>query len=282
MPDDDLQDLFADVGAWTELHTVLPGPARARRSAGRRSAAVVASAAALTVLAVVGSVVGVSRFDTASAPAAPVVGSPVPVAPERGEPGRPEGPPPIPEDMQIGPPLLNDGETETSDLPGLPADVEICRGGGLPGIDTAVDQRFRRQIGPESAHVDGLLVFADPDDAVSFMSGLREAADRCADGDPAAGDGSDAVRLDTLPGAWGDGVALLLLSVPEAADYDQPIIGSYLLVVRVGTAVALRFAGGEYLFDELPAGPSASVVAVERRPLDALAPQLCRWTAAGC
>jgi hypothetical protein len=267
--DGDLRRAFADTGAWAEQRTDLPGPDRARRTARRRSTAAVIGATALTLLAVVGSVIGVTRLD---APPVPVPAAPAPAAPAV--------PTTIPGDLQIGPPLRDDGETVTRDVPEFLAG--ICPGEGTPGLDTATDRRFRLTTAPESAQVDGLLVFADADAAVAFVAGLRESARRCGDGVPLPSGGVSEVRQEPLPGAWGEGLTLLLVASPAPAEYYQPIIGSYLLVVRTGSAVALRFAGGEYLFDEVPAAPSPDVVAVERRPLDALAPQLCRWTVAGC
>lgn len=262
--DGDLRRAFADTGAWAEERTALPGPDRARRTARRRSTAAVTGATALTLLAVVGSVIGVTRLDAPPVPAAPA----------------PAVPTTIPGDLEIGPPLRDDGETVTRDVPEFLAD--ICPGEGTPGLDTATDRRFRLTTAPESAQVDGLLVFADADAAVAFVAGLRESARRCGDGVPLPSGGVSEVRQEPLPGAWGEGLTLLLVASPAPAEYYQPIIGSYLLVVRTGSAVALRASAGELLFEEAPAAPDPDVVAVERRPLDALAPQLCRWTVAGC
>lgn len=272
MPDDDLRRAFADTGAWAERHSDLPGPHRARRTARRRSTATVAGAAVLTLLAVVGGVVGVSRLDgpPTTAPAAPssVTGLPQPV------PAR------IPDDLPLGPAPSDDGEVATRDVPELP--VDVCPGEGIPGVDAAVDRRYRLTTGPEFATGTGLLVFADADGAVAFLGGLRTAAQRCAEGVPRPEGGTRSIRREPLPGAWGEGVTLLLLDVPTPGGDYQPVVGSYLLVVRTGSAVALRSSSGEYLSDTAPAAPSPDVVALERRPLDALAPRLCLWTVASC
>lgn len=264
--DGDLRSAFADTGAWAQRRTDLPGPARARRTARRRSAVAVTGATALTVLAVVGSVIGVSWPD---GPPAPVPAAPAPAVPTT-----------IPDDLQVGPPLSDDGETATRDVPELR--VDVCPGEGIPGVDAAVERRFRLTTGPEFVGGDGLLVFADADAAVAFLAGLREAADRCGRGVPRPEGGTREILQEPLLGAWGEGVTLLLLDVPTPGGDYQPIIGSHLLAVRTGSAVALRFAGGENLLEVRPAGPDADIVANERRPLDALAPQLCQWTVAGC
>lgn len=281
MPDDDLRRAFADTGAWAERHTDLPGPDRARRTARRRSTATVAGAAVLTLLAVVGGVVGVSRLDgpPATAPAAPSL-APSSLAPSSlTEPPRPV-PTAIPDDLPLGPPPSDDGEVATRDVDDLP--VDVCPGEGIPGVDAAVDRRYRLTTGPEFATGTGLLVFADADGAVAFLGGLRTAAQRCAEGVPRPEGGTRSIRSEPLPGAWGEGVTLLLLDVPTPGGDDQPVVGSYLLVVRTGSAVALRSTSGEYLSDTAPAAPSPDVVALERRPLDALAPRLCLWTVASC
>ncbi len=275
--DGDLRRAFADTAAWAERHTALPGPDRARRTARRRSTAAVTGAAALTLLALVGGVLGVSRPDgpaPAPAPAAPAPVAPAPVAPA------PVGPV-IPGDLEIGPPLADDGETVTRDVPALP--VDICPGEGIPGTAAASDQRYRLTTGPEFARGDGLLVFADADGAVAFLGGLRQAAQRCAEGVPRAEGGTRSVRQEPLPGPWGEGTTLLLLDVPDPGGEEyQPVVGSHLLAVRTGSAVALRYDAGELLYDEVPAGPDPDIVDHERAALDALAPQLCRWTVAGC
>ncbi len=70
--------------------------------------------------------------------------------------------------------------------------------------------------------------------------------------------------------------------MPDPAGDVQPVVGSYLPAVRRGSAVAGRFVAGELLFAGASAAPDPGIVAFERRPLDALAPQLFRWTVAGC
>jgi hypothetical protein len=160
--------------------------------------------------------------------------------------------------------------------------VDVCPGEGIPGVGAATDRRLRLTTGPEYAEGDGLLVFADADGAVALLGGLREAALRCADGVPRPLGGTRVIRQEPLPGAWGEGVVLLLLDVPDPGGDYQPVVGSYLLAARAGSAVTLRSVEGEFLFEEVPGAPDPNVVANERRPLDALAPQLCRWTVAGC
>jgi hypothetical protein len=275
VPDDDLRRAFADTGAWAERHTELPGPDRARRTARRRSTATVAGAV-LTLLAVVGGVVGVSRLDgpPATAPAAPSL------APSSlTEPPRPV-PTAIPDDLPLEPAPSDDGEVATRDVEELL--VDVCPGEGIPGVDAAVDRRYRLTTGPEFATSTGLLVFADADGAVAFLGGLRAAAQRCAEGVPRPEGGTRSIRREPLPGAWGEGVTLLLLDVPTPGGDYQPVVGTYLLVVRTGSAVGLRLSAGEYLSGTAPAAPSPDVVALERRPLDALAPRLCLWTVASC
>jgi hypothetical protein len=275
--DGDLRRAFADTGAFAERHTDLPGPDRARRTARRRSAATATGAAALTLLAVVGSVVGVSRLD---GPSEPLPAAPAPTTVPAGPTAAPTVPTTIPGDLEVGPPLSDDGEVATRDVQELP--VDVCPGGGIPGVDTATDRRLRLTTGPEYAVGDGLLVFADADGAVSLLGGLREAALRCAAGVPRPEGGTREVRQEPLPGPWGEGVVLLVLDVPDPGGEYQPVVGSYLLAVRTGSAVALRYAAGELLYDRVPAGPDPDIVGHERASLDTLAPELCRWTVAGC
>lgn len=282
--DQNVRSALVAAGDWAERQAVLPGPGQARRRSRNRSATAVAGAAVLTVAAVVGAVVGVGRLagddPVDLAPAAPTT-SVEPTPAPTPTPGPPSGVPTvIPGDLELGPEVAPGGEFAGGPVPEL--QVDVCPGEGIPGVDAAADRRFTLVTGPESAEGRGLLVFPDADGAVAFMGGLRSAAARCAAGMARPEGGTRAIVAEPLAGAWAEGVTLLLVDVPDPGGDPQPIIGSYLLAVRTGSAVALQFRSGEYLFGELPTAPPPDVVEIERRPLDALAPRLCTWTVAGC
>jgi hypothetical protein len=270
--DDGIRSALAEAGGWAEAQAALPGPAQARRRARSRSTARVAGTAALTVLALLGAVLGIGRLTGADPADVRPAGPPVPTSTAV--------PTSIPDDFELGPDWSADPESSGGPVDRLP--VDICPGGGIPGVDSAVDRRFTWVTAHESGEGQGLLVFADADGAVAFMSGLRSAADRCSTALPRPEGGTSVTVRGPLAGPWGEGMALVQVDVPGAGAEPQPIIGTYLLVVRVGSSVALQLSAGEFYFTEVPTVPPAEVVARVRPPLDALAPRLCRWTVAGC
>ena len=272
MSDDTIRTALAEAGEWAEQQAALPGPAQIRRRSRSRSSMRVAGTAALTVLALLGAVLGVGRLTGGDPirflPATPPSTSSTSV------------PTTIPEDFDLGPEPSTDSEVTGGPVDRLPFDV--CPGAGIPGVNSAVDQRFTWVTGHESGDGRGLLVFADADGAVAFMSGLRAAADRCSTALPRPQGGTSVTVRGPLTGTWGEGMSLVQASIPAAGADPQPIIGTYLLVVRVGSSVALHEAAGEFYFTEVPTVPPAEVVELVRPPIDALAPKLCRWTMAGC
>jgi hypothetical protein len=272
MSDDTIRTALAEAGEWAEQQAALPGPAQARKRSRSRSNARVAGTAALTVLALLGAVFGIGRLTGYDPADVLPAGPPVPTSSAV--------PTTIPEDFELGPDWSADPAASGGPADRLPFDV--CPGAGIPGVDSAVDRRFTWVTAHESGEGQGLLVFADADGAVAFMSGLRSAADRCAAALPRPHGGTSVTRRGPLSGAWGEGAALVQVSIPAADAEPQPLIGTYLLVVRVGSAVALQVSAGEFYVTEVPAAPPAEVVATVRPPLDALAPKLCRWTVAGC
>lgn len=273
MSDDSIRTALAEAGEWAEQQAALPGPAQVRARARARSSARVAGAAALTVLAVLGAVLGVGRLTGGGDPSTFLPATPASTSST-------SVPTTIPQDFDLGLDWSANPEASGGPVDHLPFDV--CPGAGVPGVNSAVDQRFTWWTAHESGDGRGLLVFADADDAVAFMSGLRSAADRCSTALPRPQGGTSVTVRGPLAGVWGEGMSLVQVSVPAADAEPQPIIGTYLLVVRVGSSVALLVSAGEYYFTEVPTAPPAEVVELVRPPLDALAPKLCRWTMAGC
>ena len=262
MPDD-VRTTFVVGGERAERHVRLRGAGQARRRA--RPGVRVSAAVVLTAVALVSTVIGVSGPDP---------GTPAPTAISLSVPTT------IPDDLDLGvdTPRGADYRIEAADR--LP--VDVCPGAGIPGLDSATDQRSLLITGPEYGEGRALLVFADANAAVAFVTGLQVAADSCADGVPRPEGGTREIVREPLPGAWATGLSLLLADVPDPGGDPQPVIGSLLLAVRTGSAVALQYRAGEYFLFDRPFRVDPDVLGTARRPLDALAPQLCRWTVAGC
>ncbi len=89
----------------------------------------------------------------------------------------------------------------------LPFDV--CPGAGIPGVDSAMDQRFTG-VTAHGVRVEGqgLLVFADAEGAVAFMAGCGRRRTGAGPDLPRPEGGTRVIVRGPLTGAWAEGVAL--------------------------------------------------------------------------
>jgi hypothetical protein len=108
------------------------------------------------------------------------------------------------------------------------------------------------------------------------MQVARISVDECAAGDGSPWQG----RMAELPGVWGDGVAISFGSSTSPSSTPGPPLGETTLVLaRVGRAVTYAWRGSHGI---LGSTVNARGVAELRPALDHVAPQLCRYTQAGC
>ncbi len=123
---------------------------------------------------------------------------------------------------------------------------------------------------------EGLVVFGSAEQAVRFMELTRISVDECSAGDGSPWQG----RRQELAGVWGDGVAVSFGSSTAPSGNPQAPLGETTLVVaRVGRAVTYALRGSHGILGETV---SPRGIAELRPALDHVAPQLCRYTAAGC
>lgn len=122
---------------------------------------------------------------------------------------------------------------------------------------------------------EGLVVFGTADQAVRFMQVARISVSECSAGDGSPWQG----RMQELRGVWGDGVAISYGSSTSPSSTGPPLGETTLVLARVGRAVTYAVRGSHGIL-----GPTVSAQGVaELRPaLDHVAPQLCRYTRAGC
>ncbi len=293
-PDDDLRQLLRVPAEWATRQAQLPGAEPTIRAAGRRRRARTAltAAAAAAVLAVVwqvrpggGTVTPVpvppaSRTASASPSAAPSSSiAPGPsVTPGAGSTPTTSGStvPDIPQGFELFPEVRIGGDITSSTSRAVT--TEVCPDVALPGVDRAVHRLAVLLDSPENYDERALLVFPSADDAASFVAGVERQADGCDGAATSFGGRQDVVRR-SIGGPWGSGSVLLLVT-SQAPGQSGPPIGTWVFVARRGAAVIVAKDQGEYFFPD-PAMDQAAL-AQARRPIDALAPQLCRWTAAGC
>ena len=126
-------------------------------------------------------------------------------------------------------------------------------------------------------------MFQDADAAVGFMSGLLAQVAEC-EATTATNAFGQRIRIaaEAVSGPWATGYAFDVLAVSPP---PQPSVGSQLAAVRVGSSVAVvRGSFGEDIrVDGAPPSVTPQMVTdLLRPPLDAIAPTMCRWTAAGC
>ncbi|WP_156971753.1 hypothetical protein [Knoellia flava] len=123
---------------------------------------------------------------------------------------------------------------------------------------------------------EGLVVFATAEQAVRFVEVARISVTECAAGDGSPWQG----RQQRLDGAWGEGVAISYGSAPAPSQSPSAPMGETTVVLaRVGRAVTYAQRGSHGILGETV---NARGVAELRPALDHVAPQLCRYTRAGC
>lgn len=140
----------------------------------------------------------------------------------------------------------------------------------------AQEQRAVSALVEMERWTEGLVVFASADQAVRFMELARISVSECSAGDGSPWQG----RQQRLSGAWGDGLAISFGATMTQSRTSGPALGETTLVVaRVGRAVTYALRGSHGILGETV---TARGVAELRPALDHVAPQLCRYTAAGC
>lgn len=140
----------------------------------------------------------------------------------------------------------------------------------------AVERRAVSALVDMERWTEGLVVFRTADQAVRFMEVARISVTECAAGDGSPWQG----RMAELPGVWGDGVAISYGSSTSPSSTPGPPLGETTVVVaRVGRAVTYAWRGSHGI---LASTVNARGVTELRPALDHVAPQLCRYTRAGC
>ena len=132
------------------------------------------------------------------------------------------------------------------------------------------DRMAVRSFGPESLQVRELLTFRSAQRAARVVAGVRDDLATCPEDTADAYDRPSQVKVFRLTTGYDD----VLWSVTAA---DEQIGGYIAQVMRVGTAVVLNYDAGEY--SRTTTRPGARAL---NRNSQEFAPQLCRWTAAGC
>ena len=140
----------------------------------------------------------------------------------------------------------------------------------------AQEQRAASALVDMERWTEGLVVFASAGQAVRFMELVRISVTECSAGDGSPWQG----REEELAGPWGDGVAVSFgSSTAPSQDPQAPLGETTLVVARVGRAVTYALRGSHGILGETV---SPRGVAELRPALDHVAPQLCRYTVAGC
>lgn len=126
--------------------------------------------------------------------------------------------------------------------------------------------------GDGGASAEALFVFRSADSAVAFMGELRRLSRAC----ESATDGGTRGIVESLPGPWGEGLALTTFALDSDGTTGG---GPVVLAVRAGRSVALSNSAGPFReTDEVNPG----LVRSARPGIEHLFPQLCRYTEAGC
>ena len=280
-PEEEIRLALSGARDWGERHAQ-PLGARAAVRRARRRVAVRVGGVAVAVVAV-GVVLQLRTTSVALHPApVPPAGSASPSTSSTPS-GVPSPTAAVPLPAISGIDLAADAGTDGDTVVTRDAamDFPLCSDAALPGPVGTVDMLRVHIDRPEWYVQRALYVFATADEAVAFATAIAAEAESCPDRtDP---DGTrHRVLTQPIAGPWGSGVAVLRVDESSSPSASPPI-GSWLLLGRRGSAVAVHTQRTEYfLFStDLTAIDPAALAAV-RTPLDALAAKLCPWTAAGC
>lgn len=135
--------------------------------------------------------------------------------------------------------------------------LDPCQPTAYPTDAQRVGFRTVSQTGPEAHSARQLGVYPSPEVAAEVVAGFRRALDACQVGTTATGLRWKWVSADAP--ALGDG-GLLAASVFG----DESPTGDRIAVARVGSAVFLAYAGGEWQTAELDQGTSDAQAVVQR------------------
>ena len=171
--------------------------------------------------------------------------------------------------------LLHDGRSGWS-----PADLEVplCVGEArvFPAPRGTTEMRAIRVDFVHGANMsEGLIVFPSAEEAVGYLADVRRIARGCTD----ESSGDTKVVVDSVDGPWGEGLSVA--SAQRLTSDGTPRWAGLGVTVfaRVGAAVTFGQYGSKA---ELAEESVASDIAQLRPALEHVAPQLCRYTKAGC
>ncbi|GGB67544.1 hypothetical protein N798_14590 [Knoellia flava TL1] len=171
--------------------------------------------------------------------------------------------------------LLHDGRAGWS--PGE-LEISLCVGDArvFPAPRGTTEMRVIRADFVAGANMsEGLVVFSSSAEAVAYLADVRRIARGCTD----ESSGDTKVVVDRVDGPWGEGLSIA--SAPRQSYDGTPRWTGLGVTVfaRVGAGVTFgQYASKAELTDEAV----ASDIAQLRPALEHVAPQLCRYTQAGC